>query len=154
MTPSLEEYLKTIYILIQTKKEARVTDIANYLGYAKASVNRALNTLKRAELIQYEAYREIALTQKGEKEAKKIITRHNILKAFLTDVLEVAPELAEKEAKAMKSSVSEETIYRFQKYIKSIIPVNELECQYNPECERCKTCIRQKTKKKYDGELS
>ena len=46
MTASLEEYLKTIYILIKRNGEARVTDIADELGYKKPSVNRALKILK------------------------------------------------------------------------------------------------------------
>ena len=46
LTNSLEEYLKTIYILKNTEDQIRVTDIANKLNCTKPSVNRALNSLK------------------------------------------------------------------------------------------------------------
>lgn len=150
MTASLEEYLKTIYILIKTRDKARVTDIANYLGCAKASVNRALGNLKKNGYLAYEAYGEIELTQEGKKEAENIVKRHNILKAFLVNVLDVEPEVAEQEAKTMKHAISEDTIQKFSKYITSIIDVNELDCAYNPSSEKCIECVRRKTKKQFD----
>ena len=57
MTASQEDYLKSIYILILHKNEARVTDIADYLQVSKASVNRALKSLKELGLVDYETYR-------------------------------------------------------------------------------------------------
>ena len=42
MTASLEEYLKTIYILYNKNGVARVTDIALEMNCTKPSVNRAL----------------------------------------------------------------------------------------------------------------
>ena len=53
MTASQEDYLKSIYILILHKNEARVTDIADYLQVSKASVNRALKSLKELGLVDY-----------------------------------------------------------------------------------------------------
>ena len=65
MTASLEEYIKTIYILINKMSVARVTDIASELGCTKPSVNRALKVLKEEGYIEYEAYKDIKLTKKG-----------------------------------------------------------------------------------------
>lgn len=150
MTISQEEYLKTIYILIQNKKQARVTDIANYLGYSKASVNKALKMLKALEFITYETYGDIAFTAKGEEQARNILKKHNVLKAFLMQVLNVEEGIAEEEAKLMKHAVSEDTIEKFSNYITSIINVNELDCNYNPESTKCQKCIRLKAKEKFD----
>ena len=49
LTNSQEEYLKTIYILKNTQKDIRVTDIAKKLDKSKASVNNAINLLKNDE---------------------------------------------------------------------------------------------------------
>ena len=70
LTNSLEEYLKTIYILKNTENQIRVTDISKKLNCSKPSVNRALNCLKAEELIKYEAYGEIELTEKGINNCK------------------------------------------------------------------------------------
>ena len=142
MTASQEDYLKTIYILILHKNEARVTDIADYLKVSKASVNRALKSLKEIDLVDYEAYGEIKLTEKGKEEATNIIKKHNVLKAFLIQILNVDSKTAEEEAKKMKHAISEDTVNKFSDYIKSIIKVDELKCNYNPENERCQNCIK------------
>ena len=142
MSASLEEYLKAIYILIQTYSFARVTDIAKLLNYTKASVNRALKILKAESLVKYENYGDIELTEEGIKVAKSIIKRHNTLRAFLTNVLDVDRDIAEYEARTMKHSISEDTINKLESYIQTIIDVGELECDYNPKNERCQKCIK------------
>ena len=147
MTASQEDYLKSIYILILHKNEARVTDIADYLQVSKASVNRALKSLKELGLVDYETYGEIKLTEKGKEEATNIIKKHNVLKAFLIQILNVNNETAEEEAKKMKHAISEDTVNKFSDYIKSIIKVDELKCNYSPENERCQNCIKLKKKK-------
>ena len=50
MTASLEEYLKTIYVLYNKNGVARVTDIALEMNCSKPSVNRALKAVKRKEV--------------------------------------------------------------------------------------------------------
>ena len=46
LSKSLEEYLKTIYILGKQEEKVRVTDIAESMNCSKASVNNAVNNLK------------------------------------------------------------------------------------------------------------
>ena len=46
ITKSLEEYLKTMYVLQKQNGNIRVTDIANKMNCSKPSVNKALNNLK------------------------------------------------------------------------------------------------------------
>lgn len=151
MTASLEEYLKTIYILIKRNGEARVTDIADELGYKKPSVNRALKILKEENFIEYEAYKDIALTKRGEEEAKELVKKHDTLKAFLIKVLNVEEQMAEKEAKMMKYAMSEDSIKKLENYIQSIIDVEEFVCNYNPTSEKCKKCMNRKFRKNLYG---
>ncbi len=148
MTASLEEYLKTIYILICDKGSARVTDIADMLGYKKPSVNRALKILKEEGLIDYEAYKDIKLTNKGKILATDIVRKHNALKAFLIEVLNVEEDKAEEEAKHMKHAISESTLNSLEEYIQTIVDVEKFVCNYNPKNNRCKKCINQSFKKR------
>ena len=60
---SIEEYLKTIYVLEQETGQVRVTDIATKRGCSKPSVNRALKVLDSQGFLQYEAYGKIHLTE-------------------------------------------------------------------------------------------
>ena len=142
ISSSLEEYLKTMYILKKTNRKIRVTDIANELKLTKSSVNRAIKVLKEEKYINYETYGDITFTSLGEKKALEVIRRNEILKAFLVKVLEVEDEVATKEAKNMKSAISEDTITKLEEYIKSIIDVSSLECDFDPNSDKCKNCVK------------
>lgn len=142
ITSSLEEYLKTMYILNKVKGQIRVTDIANELNLTKSSVNRAIKILNEEKYINYETYGDITFTKTGEKKALEIIRRNEILKAFLVKVLEVDENTAVKEAKNMKHAISEDTITKLEKYIESIIDIETLGCDFDPTSEKCKNCVK------------
>lgn len=70
ISKSLEEYLKNIYILKKQNENVRVTDIANKMNCTKPSVNKAIKNLKENEMVNYQSYGTIELTEKGEELAK------------------------------------------------------------------------------------
>lgn len=117
MTPSLENYLETIFEFIEKKGEARVTDIASEIGISKPSVNQALITLSKMGLINYEKYAPLSLTEAGRKKAAEIHKRHHIFEEFLTDVLGVSKEIAQTDACKMEHIISEETFLKFSDYL-------------------------------------
>ena len=151
LTNSQEEYLKTIYILENSNKKIRVTDIAKKLNITKPSVNRAIKMLKEINLIEYEAYGDILLTNEGKQYAREILKKQDIVKIFLTDILEVSEEVAEEEAKSMKSAISKETSKKLENYIAQIMNLGDLDCNYdenNPKCQNCvKITIKNRLKK-------
>ena len=71
ISKSLEEYLKTIYVLKKQNGNVRVTDIANYMNCTKPSVNKAINSLKDNGYLNYEAYGTIEMTKKARICLKK-----------------------------------------------------------------------------------
>ena len=148
ITNSLEEYLKTIYILKNTEKQIRVTDISKRLNCSKPSVNRALNCLKDGGLILYEAYGNIEMTKQGEEIAKSAVKKQDILKLFLTQMLGVDEETAGKEATNMKHAISEDTILKLENYIIKTLGLEDLKCNFNLADNKCQNCIRIKSKSK------
>ena len=98
ISKALEEYLKTMYILKNQNGNIRVTDIAKKMECTKPSVNKAINNLKEKELINYETYGTIELTEKGENLAKKILEAYDIIYVFLKEVLNLDDESAKTEA--------------------------------------------------------
>jgi len=144
LTKSSQEYLKTIYIIENTSSQVRVTDIAKKLGVAKPSVNRALNVLKDEKLVIYEPYGDIKLTSKGKEVSKSILKRYDVLKVFLTEVLDVDEDIADAEATDMKNSVSEETAISLEKYINKILNLDC--CGYDDTSEKCKCCVKNTVK--------
>lgn len=144
ISKSLEEYLKTMYILKQKNGNIRVTDIAEKMNYSKPSVNKAINNLKENGLINYESYGAIELTENGEDLAKKILETYDIVFVFLKDVLELEPKNAEMEAEKMKLSMSDETINKLAKYVHNVLNLNNLNCNYDVNKEKCRSCVRRK----------
>ncbi len=142
LTNSQEEYLKTIYLLQKNNEKIRVTDIANKLKITKPSVNKAINLLKELELINYETYGDISLTEKAKEIAKNIIKRQDIIEMFLVHILELDHKKAVEEAKKMKHAISEETTKKLEKYITEILNLEDLDCGYDVSNEKCRKCIR------------
>jgi len=117
MTKSLEDYVEAIYRLCESNRSARVVDIAKMLHVKMPSVNNAVKELANLNLVKYEKYREIFLTEEGVAVAKKIFEHHTILKNFLL-ALGVSEENAEHDACQMEHILSEETMAAFKRATK------------------------------------
>lgn len=144
LSNSQEEYLKTIYILKNTKNDVRVTDIAKKLNKSKSSVNSAINLLKDDSLINYEPYGQIELTKKGEEESIKIIEAYDIVKLFLTDILNVKKENVDDEAKRIKTILSDDTLNKLAKFTHKTLGLYSLDCGYDIGKTSCIQCARRK----------
>lgn len=150
ITKSLEEYLKTMYVLKKQNGNIRVTDIANKMDFSKPSVNKALNNLKEEKLINYETYGTIELTEEGENLAKKILETYDIIYVFLKDVLNLRGEQAKIEAEKIKSVINDETINKLVKYVHKVLGLRSLDCNYDINQEKCRCCVKRQERNKRD----
>ena len=146
ISKALEEYIKTMYVLKIKKGEIRVTDVADLMNCSKPSVNKALNNLKSEKLVNYETYGKIELTKQGEDLAKKILEAYDILYLFLKDVIELDEEKAHIEAEKIKLTIEDNTLNKLAKYIHKVLNLNDLDCDYDINKERCRICARNKRK--------
>ena len=144
ISKALEEYLKNMYILKKQTGNIRVTDVANKMNCSKASVNKAIYNLKDHNLLNYESYGTIELTDEGENLAKKTIEKYDIVYVFLKDVLNIKGEEAKLQAEQIKSVVNDNTINSLAKYVHKVLDMNSLDCDYDVNKERCRTCTRRK----------
>ena len=117
LTSTMEDYLEAIVNLEKEKRAVRVKDIAKRLDVRMPTVTSMLKTLNRAGLINYEKYEYIELTNKGRNVGKEISRRHHALKRFLTDILGIAPGIADDEACRMEHAVSASTLNRFVEFM-------------------------------------
>ena len=115
MTQSLEDYLETIYILIEGGKPAQVRDVARLLDVKMPSVVKAIHELKKLELVTQEPYSPIKLTLKGERVARRVLNRHKLLRSFLVK-LGVSRKTADRDACLMEHILSAETIDKIRVY--------------------------------------
>lgn len=140
ISKALEEYLKNMYILKKQNGNIRVTDVANKMNCSKPSVNKAINNLKNNDLVNYESYGTIELTDKGEDLAKKILEAYDIVYLFLKDVLNI--ENAEIEAEKIKSVINDNTINKLAKYVHKELGLRSLDCNYDINKEQCRSCVK------------
>ena len=117
LTASLEDYLETIYHIIQDKQAARVKEIAKRLEVNNSSVTGALKNLAGKGLLNYAPYDVISLTEKGEEVALDVIRRHRIMKKFITDILCLEEEIAEDAACKMEHYVTTEVLERIVRFV-------------------------------------
>ena len=116
LTNSQEEYLKIIYLLSSLIDEVRVTDIAKKMNKTKSSVTVAINVLAQMNLIEYKHYEPIKMTEDGKMEAIKILEASNIVKLFMTDILNIDDVIAEDESNKIKTVLSDDSLNKLAKY--------------------------------------
>jgi len=112
-TPAMEDYLEAIFNLDREKRVVRVRDIAKKLGVRMPTVTSMLKTLSKRELIDYEKYEYLELTDNGRAIGKEIHRRHCVLRSFLTDFLNIDDKIADEEACKMEHAISSSTLDRF-----------------------------------------
>ncbi len=117
MTSSLEDYLEAVFVISKQKNSVRLTDIAEFLGVSKPSVNRAINTLTQNGYLEHVTYGDIVITPQGETYAANVLRRHKLIKHFLIDTLGVDEKTAEKDACQMEHVMSADTIERLYDYL-------------------------------------
>ncbi len=116
LNESVEDYLETILVLSKKLPVVRAIDIANELGYSKASISVAIKNLKEKELIVVQEHGYISLTESGSALATKVYERHLWFTDWLVS-LGVDEEIASEDACRMEHALSEESFEAIKKSI-------------------------------------
>ncbi len=116
ITESVENYLETIFTLSKSGP-VRSIDVANALNYSKPSVSRAVSNLKSAGYITMHSDGELTLTDLGLQRANFIAHRHEMITDFLSKVLNIDPDTAEKDACRIEHIISEETAEKMEEFL-------------------------------------
>ncbi|MBN1974119.1 MAG: metal-dependent transcriptional regulator [Sedimentisphaerales bacterium] len=112
LSASLEDYLEAIYNLTGENNITRSKDIAEQLSVSRASVTGALRALKEKKLVNYQPYDYISLTESGRTAAAEIANKHEILKSFFIEILDVNIEAAQKAACKAEHALGPDIIAR------------------------------------------
>ena len=112
-----EDYLETIYLLTSRMPFVRSVDIANELGYTKASVSRAMRILREEGFVTVAEDGEVKLTKNGRRRAISVYERHTLITDFFNEYLGVNPVTAEKDACRIEHVISEETYLRLRAFM-------------------------------------
>ena len=116
LTASLEDYLETIFRVIEEKEAVRPKDIARRLKVSNASVTGALRSLAEKGLINYAPYDVITLTAVGKRAAQDVARRHEILRDFFVRVLAIDEAEADEGACRMEHAIPKSILERLVQF--------------------------------------
>jgi DtxR family Mn-dependent transcriptional regulator len=111
-TQAVEDYLKTIYEIEREQGKVATTVLAEQLNVAPASATGMIKKLAEMNLVAYEPYRGVVLTQTGRKIALEVIRHHRLIELFLAETLDVPWDQVHAEAHKIEHVLSEDVVDR------------------------------------------
>ncbi len=122
ITRRVEDYLRSIYEIVERKGFARIKDIASDLDVKPSSVVDMVRRLHKMNLVLYEKYGGIRLTKKGMEIARAVKKRHETFRRFLEIIL-VPRDIALRDAHVLEHMLHPKTVLQFSKFVEFITGV-------------------------------
>jgi DtxR family Mn-dependent transcriptional regulator len=120
-TARIEDYLETIAILRDSGEAATVTALSKLMGVTKPSVVWAIRRLSEEGLATHERFGGVTLTPAGSKAAEDVRQRHRVLHRFLTDILDIEHDVADKQACDIEHVLTGPTLDRLEKFLEFVL---------------------------------
>jgi Mn-dependent DtxR family transcriptional regulator len=112
----VEDYLEVISELVELKGYANTIEISRYLNVSAPSVTKMLQRLDENGYLEYEKYKGINLTQKGNAIADTIRQKHGILLEFFK-MLGINHEIASQDTEGIEHHLNPQTIRQLRKFV-------------------------------------
>lgn len=121
-TGAFERYIEVIYSVEKSEGEVRVKDIAAALGVSLPSVSEMLDRLVDSSLVTHDKYGHIELTGKGKRIAKGLNRKHEVIRDFFVNVLEIDEDVADADACEIEHVISDATLNGLVDYLEAHSP--------------------------------
>ena len=110
----LEDYLEAIYNLDQEKGYVSTADISDKLGVKPPTVSSMVVNLAKKGYLEHERYRGMRLTPAGERVARSVIKRHQVISELIS-MLGVDDQTAYVDTEGIEHHVHPSTLRRFER---------------------------------------
>lgn len=117
LTPKMKDYLVGISNIEEEKPVARIGEIAAALGVKGPSAHMMVKMLAERNLVVYEKYGYINLTEEGKQIAKQLKSKNDLLKKFFIKYLGIDEQTAATDARKIKNVLSNKTFAELKKFI-------------------------------------
>ena len=104
---SVQDFLKAVYMLQQQMERVSTNALAEMLSISPPSVTDMAHRLMLVGLVDNEKYHGVRLTEKGEREALRVIRRHRLIELYLVTDLGYALHEVHDEAEQLEHAVSD-----------------------------------------------
>lgn len=118
LTESMEDYIEMMYRILMQKNTITISSLSSALNVKPSSVSKMCNRLKEHELIVFEKYGTIFLTNNGKLIGSYLLWRHNTLEKFLRIINQEDFHLEQVEK--MEHFIDEVTLLHLEAYLKRI----------------------------------
>ena len=108
-SPSGQEYLEALHHLEAKGRPVRLVSIANRLRVSSSAVGEMLKRLQQQGLVERTSDQGAMLTEKGRREASRMVRRHRLAERFLVDILGLPWHGAHEEACRLEHALSAES---------------------------------------------
>lgn len=108
ITPTVEDYLKTIFYLQKDREAVSTSSLAQNLQIKDASVSAMIKKLASNNYINYCSHRGVNLTTSGRNIALNITRKHRLIEIYLNEKLNVSSDKVHTEAEKLEHYVSED----------------------------------------------
>jgi DtxR family Mn-dependent transcriptional regulator len=105
-TPAEEEYLQSIYWLLEAELPITGANIARAMQVSPPAVHEMIGRLEQDGYVTRLADKSLQFTDSGLVEAVKIVGRHRLIERFLTDVVGIAWDDVHEEAERLEHAMS------------------------------------------------
>ncbi|MDG6954747.1 MAG: MarR family transcriptional regulator [Nitrososphaerota archaeon] len=110
----LEDYLEAIYNLNAERGYVSAADISERLDVRPPTVSNMVKNLADKGFLEHKRYRGMRLTPSGEKLARSVIKRHQVISDLIT-LLGVDPETAYVDTEGIEHHVHPNTLRRMER---------------------------------------
>jgi DtxR family Mn-dependent transcriptional regulator len=117
ITPTLEDYLRAIYVLGEEAEPVIAARVADEMSVTPSTMVATLRRLEREGYVRVEGRKEIQLTAKGREVAERILRRHFLTERFLTELLGLDWVKAHQEAHRLEHAISAEVEERLEELL-------------------------------------
>jgi DtxR family Mn-dependent transcriptional regulator len=109
-SPAVQDYLKTIYMLLESEEEsdsvATTSQVADALGVTAASASNMLKRMDQLGYVDLAKRQGVGLTDEGRSAALEVVRTHRLLETYLVDRLGVPWDEVHREAEVLEHHIS------------------------------------------------
>lgn len=115
-----ENYLKALLQLSFQEEgthEVGTNEMAGYLGVKPATATDMLKKLKEKELVNYEKYGKITLTESGKLSALSVLRKHRLWETFLYEKLDFSWDEVHEVAEQLEHIHSQKLVNKLEEFL-------------------------------------
>ncbi len=118
MLVAIENFVKAIYKNdMQDNNDTKPGNIAKKLGISNAAATDMAKKLATKDLLHYEKYQALQLTEKGTKMALNVVRKHRLWEALLFKMFDMSLHEIDREAELLEHETSDFLANKISEYL-------------------------------------